>query len=65
MTWEEYQTILNNHDWTFEMSDDHRVWNRGRYSLNHVLVVKEEMSKIDKNRADEMYTKAMQKGWGR
>ena len=28
-----YQEALRGHDWAFEYSDDSRVWNRGRASL--------------------------------
>lgn len=30
MTLGEYWDLLSKHDWTYEYSDDHRVWKRGR-----------------------------------
>ena len=30
---EKYRQLLKDHDWTHEMSDDHRVWQEGREEL--------------------------------
>ena len=38
MTKEEYQKLLESHDWYYHYSDDHRVWKRGqkeREDLRH------------------------------
>lgn len=64
-TWEDYEQALANHDWTFEMSDDHRWWSRGNSQRFHILAMKEFLSNEDKNRAEELFKKYSDIGWGR
>lgn len=37
---EQYRQMLRNHDWTYEYSDDHRVWTAGRRA-REALVAKQ------------------------
>ena len=34
MNLQEFYDLLKRHDWSFEYSDDHRHWQRGRDQLN-------------------------------
>ena len=38
---EEYKRLLSNHDWSYEFSDDYRVWKRG-------LAEREKLNKMAK-----------------
>jgi hypothetical protein len=40
----DYCAALHMHDWSFEYSDDHSVWQRGRMSLG---ALQEMQSKVD------------------
>lgn len=53
--WVEYERLLENHDWTFEMSDDHRVWEAGRLVLGRLTRLKERLCAINKERAMKMW----------
>ena len=46
--WKQYETALATHDWYYMMSDDHRVWERGRAEKSRLLTLKERLSTIDK-----------------
>ena len=37
MTIEEYKKLLTYHDWFYEMSDDHRVWQEGRLAQARII----------------------------
>lgn len=37
LTLKQYWDQLDKHDWTFEYSDDHGAWTRGRASLRSVV----------------------------
>lgn len=53
--WAEYERLLKNHDWTFEMSDDHRVWEAGRAAQERLIRLKELLCTVNKERAMEMW----------
>lgn len=36
MTMQEYEDLLNQHDWYFQNTDDHKVWERGKASEDHL-----------------------------
>ena len=46
MTKEEYQKLLENHDWYFMMSDDFRVWERGQKNLDKLLRIASQNSEF-------------------
>ena len=58
--WEQYEAALATHDWYYMMSDDHRVWERGRAEKAKLMALKERLSTIDKQRAEEMYIRYRQ-----
>lgn len=37
LTKSQYQEALTTHDWTFEFSDDHKVWRKGREAQAELL----------------------------
>jgi|TARA_B110001454_G_scaffold68448_1_gene66833 hypothetical protein len=40
MTLQEFYDLLKAHDWSYEYSDDHRYWNKGRNEdgmIQHIL----------------------------
>ena len=53
------------HDWTYEMSDDYGVWQRGKASFKDILSRREELAKLDKDRAYRLFKGYQDKGWGR
>lgn len=53
--WRHYERCLAAHDWTYEDSDDHNVWLAGMEQSNHLLRVRQAVSKLDKQRADSLY----------
>jgi hypothetical protein len=36
MTLEEFEQLLKAHDWTYNYSDDHRAWTKGREQANKI-----------------------------
>jgi len=49
MTDKEYMTMLQNHDWFYDYSDDHRVWQEGvneRQKLRNAFVLDERFKKM-------------------
>ena len=36
MTVQEFYDVLKAHDWSFNYSDDHRHWTRGRDQMEHI-----------------------------
>ena len=43
MTIDEFEKLLENHDWYFSMSDDHRYWAAGQASLARIEQAKEAL----------------------
>lgn len=39
ITIEEYQLMLDNHDWYYDYSDDHRVWRKGSDSFHNLMAI--------------------------
>lgn len=39
MTLEEYQKLLQHHDWYYYFSDDHRVWLRGEEASARIVAL--------------------------
>ena len=36
MTLEDFEQLLRTHDWTYNYSDDHSVWTKGREQANKI-----------------------------
>ena len=36
MTLQEFEQLLKVHDWTYQYSDDHRAWDKGREQANKI-----------------------------
>jgi len=56
----EYQSILANHDWFYNYSDDHRVWQAGRASSERIRAIakeSEQHSKLYQDYCDKMSNK--------
>ena len=45
--------LLNNHDWYYHMSDDHRVWARGDAEVNNI----NSLVKLLGNKGTDLYNK--------
>ena len=39
MTLEEFEQLLRTHDWTYNYSDDHRAWTKGREEANKIAKI--------------------------
>lgn len=52
--WEKEQILnaLQKHDWSYEFSDDHNVWQRGRDSLNKI---KRMLQEVKENQPELTY----------
>lgn len=59
--WDLFAHLLESMDWYYAFSDDHRVWVAGETKLNEINMLKEKLSKIDNQRAVEMYNKRQPK----
>ena len=64
MTWEEYENKLARHDWTACMSDSYAVTLRGEAAHKQLMIDKQEMAKLDPEKAEYLYKKARAHGWG-
>ena len=42
MTLNEFYTVLANHDWYYQYSDDHRVWRNGQSNFDRIRMLSKE-----------------------
>ena len=58
--------LMKNHDWYYEMSDEHRVWESGRVERNEIENLMEklgsEAKKLWKKHTGEEYPRVYPKG---
>lgn len=40
---QQFETLLKNHDWYYDFTDDNSVWRRGQAEWNAIMKVKEEL----------------------
>lgn len=55
--WAEFKRLLKRHDWTYEMSDDHRVWQAGRAARDVLNNMYTTLSMLDEPRATILWNK--------
>lgn len=55
--WAIYEEALKHHDWTFQYSDDHRVWTRGMDQQHRIRDLKNLTDELDKDRSQKLYWK--------
>ena len=53
--WEHYSKCLEQHDWPYQYSDDHRYWVNGQVERDYLDRMKESLKKLDKKRANKIY----------
>ena len=51
MNLQEFYDLLKRHDWSFEYSDDHRHWQRGRDQLNQIQDILKQNKDNPRNRS--------------
>ena len=56
-TWETYESLLRHHDWFYEYSDDHRVWNEGRLAYSRICNLRKRLGLEDPFRAQTIWNK--------
>lgn len=58
MNLENFEALLKNHDWYFEYSDDHRVWQAGRVERGQIFQARKALIEqgLDKE-VEELYNK--------
>lgn len=58
MNLEEFEALLRDHDWYYDYSDDHRVWQRGKAKGLMIMSARQELIEqgFDKQ-AEELYNK--------
>ena len=58
MTLEEFEQLLKAHDWTYNDSDDHRVWTKGREQANNIAKARKLLDEKGlKEEADKLHYK--------
>ena len=58
MTLEEFEQLLKAHDWTYNYSDDHRVWTKGREQANNIAKARKLLDEKGlKEEADKLHYK--------
>lgn len=58
MNLEEFEVLLKNHDWYYDFSDDHRVWQRGKAKGLEIVAARQELAAQGfDNQAEELYNK--------
>lgn len=55
--WEHFEKCLIAHDWTYDFSDDHRVWIRGQEESSYLKGLRAKCEALDKQRSDELFFK--------
>ena len=55
--WNHYEDCLKAHDWTYDFSDDHQVWQVGNEERKHLLGVKALLEDVDRDNANTLYWK--------
>lgn len=55
--WAEYERLLAAHDWYHDMSDDHRVWEAGRASLERITFLRGRLNAVGAERAEALWRK--------
>lgn len=58
MNLEQFEEMLQWHDWYYEYSDDHRMWRKGNASAQSIAMAKKQLLRdgIDKDVIDELYS---------
>ena len=64
-TFSDFERALKNHDWMYEMADDHSVWANGKAEADIIENMARELVKIDPRRVEELYNKYGKEGVGR
>lgn len=55
--WELYESLLSNHDWYYDYSDDHRVWCAGVRASERIKHLREMLSAENPERAENLFKK--------
>lgn len=53
--WEHYEACLIAHDWTFNFSDDGRVWREGMDEQEYLNSIRERLGEVDLDRSQKLY----------
>lgn len=59
--WETFEKMLKNHDWSYQYSDDHREWTKGRDESRAIQLKLDILKQVNNKRAMKLYNK-YQKG---
>jgi hypothetical protein len=58
MTLQEFEQLLKAHDWTYNYSDDHRAWDKGREQANQIDKARKLLAEKGlKEEADKLHNK--------
>ncbi len=58
MTLQEFEQLLKVHDWTYQYSDDHRAWDKGREQANKIDKARKLLAEKGlKEEADKLHYK--------
>jgi hypothetical protein len=55
--WQEFERLLKRHDWTYEYSDDHRVWQAGTAERDELKRMYKTLIAFDEPRAIALWKK--------
>jgi uncharacterized protein YqjF (DUF2071 family) len=58
MTLQEFEQLLKAHDWTYNYSDDHRAWDKGREQAKQIDKARKLLAEKGlKEEADKLHNK--------
>jgi len=53
--WEKFETLLRNHDWTYQHSDDHSKWKAGQATWDQIAHLGKYLKVVDIERVTALY----------
>jgi hypothetical protein len=62
-TFSQFEQALKQHDWTYNYSDDGRVWRRGEAQAKDIESMAKELVLVDADRTVDLYNKYGREGW--
>jgi hypothetical protein len=60
--WRNFEQHLRSHDWTYQRSDDHRVYINGRDEAIEIANLYDKLKRVDKKRAERLYQQYSRSG---
>ena len=55
--WNHYELCCRRHDWTYDYSDDHSVWDNGKNERNYLNHLKQYLDAIDSTKSNQIFNR--------